>query len=532
MRKNATILFIMFLLLLTASYLIAQSSPSKVGTTDDDRGINYNNGPCIDRTPDGTVMCIWGTKTNHNAAILWTTYDDLFETWNPPQFLGNGIAERATPALIADDNYHFHAVWTNNNYRLNYSQYDGFQWSTPVQVPNTNEPWNSINANKSSIVIDSNGNIWIAWSTYRQNDDINEFLYTCHSADGGATWSDPDTLTKKMHPGIISTYFAIPHLAVGPNGRVGVTYREKDTDISANYQLFLQEYNGSEWSDPELVSFFHDSVNCYQASLAYDSKGKRHIVFYTNETDWSSVTKGQIYYTSKAEGESWSVPVPISADPNGIADYPAISVGPNDALYVTFLSNDYTTGSGVLQVFVVTSNNGGASWSEAVNLSNADVAIPLRSPSIGKHVREAGVGGTTFAGGADIFWVQPDAAEVDGFSMYYGRIPWVEVTNVTAHQATKPAPDSPVLYQNYPNPFNPKTQITFNLNKKGHVRLSIINLQGQIVAQLLDASKDAGTHHLYWNGVDHLGQPVTSGLYFYQLKVDNQTLTKKMSLLR
>ncbi|HDP98033.1 MAG TPA: exo-alpha-sialidase [bacterium] len=240
MAKNVTSLTLTLCLILFASLLIAQPNQSRVGTSDDTRAAIYNNGPCIDRAPDGTVMCIWGTKANHNNSILWTTYDDLFETWNPAQVLAEGTPDRNTPSLVADDNNHFHATWSNN-FRIYYSQYDGVQWSTPVMVQK-----DTLNANKNSIVIDSNGYIWITYSTYYQADDINEELFIAHSTDNGVTWSDPDTIGANVVPGIVTSSFSVPHLAAGPNGKVGVTFREKDTDVSARFQLYFQEYDGNQ----------------------------------------------------------------------------------------------------------------------------------------------------------------------------------------------------------------------------------------------------------------------------------------------
>ncbi len=520
MIRHAIMLSICLIFALNFSLLYSQPSPIKVAATDDDRGINYNNGPCIDRAPNGQVICIWGTKANHNNAILWSSYDDVFGFWNTPQVLGIGMAERATPALVADDNNHFHATWSNN-YKLMYSQFDGVNWSAPVQVY-----LDTINANKSSVVVGSDGKIWVAWSTYRENDDKHEWLMVSHSDDNGATWSIPDTLASKMHPGIVSSYFCVPHLAAGPNGKIGVAYREKDTRISALFQIYFQEHSGAGWSEPELITTFSDSVDCYQASIAYDSKGRIHCAFYTDEVDWPRVDMGQIYYTWKDEGGPWAHPVAITADPNGIADYPAIAIGPNDALYVVYLSNHYVAGVGQLQVFAVTSADRGQTWSEPMRISDGTVAMALRSASIGKHPRAAGVGGTTFEGGADLLWIQPDASEPDGNAVCYGRIPWVETTPI-AKSPERVQPQRYLLSQNYPNPFNAATQIEFQLQAAGRVQLQLYNLQGEKVADIVDNTFPAGSHQIQLHA-----SSLTSGIYFYKLRVNDFIATRKMIVLK
>ena len=520
MTQKATIFVLVFTFLMATSILWSQTSPSKVAPTDDNYAIDYNNGPCIDRAPNGQVLCIWATGTSHNNAVLWSTYDSDFGFWNTPQVLGTGTPDRTTPALIADDNNYFHATWSDD-FKLMYAQFDGSDWSTPVQVYN-----DTINANESSILVGSDGKIWVAWSTYRQDDNINEWLLISNSSDNGATWSNPDTLAKDMHPGIVSSYFCFPYLAAGLNGKIGVAYREKDTNISALYQLYFQENDGAGWSDPELITTFSDSVDCYQASIAYDSKGRLHCAFYTDEVDWPSVDMGQIYYTWKDEGGSWSDPVAISADSTGKADYPAIAIGPNNALYVVYLQNSYTSAEALLQVFAVTSDNRGLSWSDTVKISDGTVNMPLRGPSIGKHPRPAGIGGTSFEGGADLLWVEPDDAEVDGYSIHYGRIPWVEVTGVK-NDNNQNILSEYHLSQNYPNPFNPTTTIEFQLKTAGKVQLKVYNMLGKEVASLLDIKMAPGFHQVNFDA-----SSLASGIYFYKLMANEFVATKKMIIMK
>lgn len=514
MLKKATVFLLSMVLVLASSFVWGQVSPSKVGTSDTNYGINYNNGPCIDRAPSGQVVCIWATGDTYSQQVMWTIFDNDFQFWWTPQALGTGNGDRTTPALVADDNNHFHATWSDN-YVIKYSQFDGTTWTTPTTV------WDdTVDANKNSIAVAPDGKIWLAWSTYRHSDNVNEWLMISHSDDNGATWSAPDTLAKDMHPGIVSSYFCIPYIATGPDGKVAVAYREKDTDVSSFYQVYCQEYDGATWTDPAAISDFGLTVDVYQGSIEYDSHGRLHCVFYTDEADWPSVDLGNIYYTWKDEGGAWASPVMISFAADGKADYPALAIGENDALYVNYLQN---SAGGNLQVFTLTSNDRGATWSDAVQVSDGTVNMDLRSVSIGKHPRPAGA---NFEGGADLFWVQPDAAEPDGYSFWYGRIPWVETTDVTI-QTNNEIPRSFRLGQNYPNPFNPTTTIQFDLKTAGNVELKVYNSSGQEVATVVNKALPAGFHRVDFNASN-----LSSGIYFYKLTTDNFTATKKMLLLQ
>ena len=85
---------------------------------------------------------------------------------------------------------------------------------------------------------------------------------------------------------------------------------------------------------------------------------------------------------------------------------------------------------------------------------------------------------------------------------------------------------------NYPNPFNPSTMVEFSIQNDSEVELSIFNIKGQKVKQLLNEQLSAGQHSAFWNGKDDDGKSVSSGIYFYKLKTGNYEKTKRMVLLK
>jgi len=88
------------------------------------------------------------------------------------------------------------------------------------------------------------------------------------------------------------------------------------------------------------------------------------------------------------------------------------------------------------------------------------------------------------------------------------------------------------LMQNVPNPFNPTTEICFALQKRGWVSLEIYDARGMLVVTLLEGQRAAGPHSVSWDGRDHAGAEVASGLYFCRLVTENATDTVKMVLLK
>jgi hypothetical protein len=95
-----------------------------------------------------------------------------------------------------------------------------------------------------------------------------------------------------------------------------------------------------------------------------------------------------------------------------------------------------------------------------------------------------------------------------------------------------PLPEATFLAQNFPNPFNPITNIAFAIKESGHVSLRIYDAAGRSVATLVDESRPAGSYSTEWNGCGADGSSVASGIYFYRLRTEGFTETRKMVLIR
>jgi len=88
------------------------------------------------------------------------------------------------------------------------------------------------------------------------------------------------------------------------------------------------------------------------------------------------------------------------------------------------------------------------------------------------------------------------------------------------------------LGQNHPNPFNPVTTIRFTLDKEGPVELAVFDVSGRKIRTLASGLMVPGDHLATWDGTDHSGSPVPSGMYFYQLLSGSDVETRKMMLVK
>ena len=92
--------------------------------------------------------------------------------------------------------------------------------------------------------------------------------------------------------------------------------------------------------------------------------------------------------------------------------------------------------------------------------------------------------------------------------------------------------DSYSLLQNYPNPFNPITTLRYDLPENSFVNITIYDMLGRKVKTLINETQDAGYRSIIWDATDNNGEPVSAGIYLYQIQADEYFQTKKMVLLK
>ncbi|NOZ60441.1 MAG: T9SS type A sorting domain-containing protein [Calditrichaeota bacterium] len=103
---------------------------------------------------------------------------------------------------------------------------------------------------------------------------------------------------------------------------------------------------------------------------------------------------------------------------------------------------------------------------------------------------------------------------------------------VTSKNEQKIVPEDYSLSQNYPNPFNPETTIEYGIPRASNVEITIFNVQGEKIANVMRNFQQPGYHKIRWDGRNESGKPVASGIYLFQLKANDFTAVKKMLLLR
>ena len=93
-------------------------------------------------------------------------------------------------------------------------------------------------------------------------------------------------------------------------------------------------------------------------------------------------------------------------------------------------------------------------------------------------------------------------------------------------------PNNYTLHQNYPNPFNPVTTLRYSLPFYDHVMLTIYDLNGKEINQIVNSNQPAGFQSVVWNATDYFGRTVGAGVYLYQIQAGDFKDTRKMVLLK
>lgn len=106
-----------------------------------------------------------------------------------------------------------------------------------------------------------------------------------------------------------------------------------------------------------------------------------------------------------------------------------------------------------------------------------------------------------------------------------GDIDWSQTSYTVPKQTAdiELLPDRYALFGNFPNPFNPVTLIKYALPKASSVTLKIYNILGEQVKTFNFESKEAGYHHILWNGLNENGNRAAAGMYLYEFKAISQS---------
>ena len=113
-----------------------------------------------------------------------------------------------------------------------------------------------------------------------------------------------------------------------------------------------------------------------------------------------------------------------------------------------------------------------------------------------------------------------------------GELIIAEVLNGFILRKNSVMPHNYALHQNFPNPFNPVTNLRYDLPEQSFVTLTIYDLIGREITQLVNTTQEAGFRSVEWDATDSFGKPVSAGIYLYKITTGEFVQTKKMVLVK
>lgn len=520
MKKMFTFLAV----LLFASVSFAQTSMVVADNVANSGSMYYFHGRHVARTTTGTLVVIWVDKAATGGQVNYSVYDKDFQIWSPAAAVSKATTRADKPGIAADELGNLHATWqeispSTSAYVIMYSKFNGVSWSEPVKV----SLYDAKACEEPSIEVDSKNNIWIVYN----NDGAgvgNEFVFAVKSTDGGTTWST--TADKLSALGAIGSSITNGRctLAAGPDGKIAAVWHDGQPWNNARREIFVNQYDGSAWQGEVMISDTTsvDRKENWYPTIAVDKNANIYVMYHTNADgsdprqmilqkktwaqDWTAGSKKVIFVDTTADMLSTSA----VADANGVIHF----------VYRRDLPNDTT---GIDAIYYSFSKDGGETWAPQIKVGrdNHDGGYV----TVGNKVR------TEY--GVDIAF-RESVTELVGdestTAVIYANIPYSIITTDIGDEPQVPS-DFEII-SNYPNPFNPSTNIEFRVVKAGSVDITVYDMLGRVVKNLVNAEMNPGSYKTNWDGSDSKNMPVTSGVYIARLKTQTGIQTVKMQLLK
>ncbi len=323
---------------------------------------------------------------------------------------------------------------------------------------------------------------------------------TCHEAD--ILWAFTDTTFRDID-------FTLDPVSL-PNSISGKVSSENGQPLANAFVI------GSAASSGEIVFTFTNNEGAYQLNnlrkdyyyLLFAANG--HIPeFYDNVRFWEDATP--VFASGEVTGiDAELTPIIVPYDSSG-----CILAG-------TVVDESGNPLSGVL-ITVNTSDSKVAAY----DFTDSKGAYELNWIGNGRHLVSASK--VNYA--SESAWINLDnsVSQVNLLNFTLSQS-FTSLPGTVDRQYT--IPTTVELLSNYPNPFNPITYIQFSIPHNQHVQLTIYDLLGRKIRELLNRDVDRGLHSITWNGTDESGNAVSSGIYFYVLDTPDKSRVRKMILSR
>ncbi len=310
------------------------------------------------------------------------------------------------------------------------------------------------------------------------------------TTDSGATWER--LLTPSLTDTLPGASWLYVHLFRDGTGK-------RILFVDNIYHLWRSTDDGNSWWEDTTSAIRHGWKRMSQVngSLFMCAQGMYVTVGYDMEGNPIILKDSAAVYRSDDAGLSW-LNVTGDLNPQMASGLAAITTSREPSrVFLATTTSTYSSSRADVQ----TSTEGGNHWRSFTDDLRAEFSIAFGSSAV--------------------------VADDNYLYFYARRRPWSEAELTSADPVHPYHPTSFSLSQNYPNPFNPTTTIVYSVPQRSHVSLTVFNILGQKVAELINGEVAAGPHSVWFDA-----SRLSSGVYFYRLQAGSSVDTKKLCLIR
>jgi hypothetical protein len=472
---------------------------------DDSMGANQES-PQIAARSDGGFIAVWEDFRNNNSDIYLKKFDSNGLSLGNESRVNDslGYVNHGLPDIACNDSGKFVVVWQDERVGLDiYGQlFDHLGSPVGGNFKVNGDSATELN-NTPSCDMSTSGDFVVVWSAKAGN------VPNIYGRTFGSNGQPKDT-SFKINDDNQTVDHLSPKVSMDSLGNFVVAWEDKRDGQDG---IYLQRYNSNGLkigSNFPLAGGTKSSART-EPDLDLSHKGEFVVVWIEDQEVFAQ------RYDSSATPMGSNIPV--TNDPSSFPENPQVRVT-DDGYFVVAWTDHRREGS---DIYFQTYLNG---LPHGLNhLVNTDLGNALQiSPGI-----------DLWNNYLYSVWMD-NRIPGHGFDIFFNTVNFKE-TGVEDEEEEKDLPKEFSLQQNYPNPFNPSTIIRFKVEggrSKAliHTTLIIYNILGQKVRTLVDETKSAGSYEVIWDGKDDERKEVAGGIYFYQLIVEDQILTKKMLLLK
>ena len=442
----------------------------------------------LDEIDEFELWIVWESNRDGDWNIYGSYYSFSSDTWSPPVQLTFHPSEDLAPVLVTNS-LGTYLAWESNrdgNWNIYMKHFTNNKWSEPIQVTNNDAD------DKNPAVSGLPGYLSLAWQSNR-NGNWDIFINWLNISEWDSVRQVTSTLSDETSPTV----------ADGGYQKILIAF-ESDRDSSWN--IYSREYNYVDNIWGEILTVSKSNSNNRNAVLS-DDFGDDSIICWQHE-DSSNSTIITSTYSWNGWGESATLTNDSSQNvtPQTTSTRQPLSVCCEPPIIVWCSDRD-----GNWNIY---SKDGAVTTDDSTDCSPAITSF-ISYDSYGHYKLK--------------YWLTWQSNRDGDYNIYVAT----KEKLLSAVEDNDYSPDKKNYYlsQNYPNPFNNSTLIQYYIPKNSFVNLSIYNIEGCKINTLVNGFQAKGFLEAKWDGIDKLGNLVSSGIYIYSLTIGNEILTKKLIMI-